>query len=490
MDLTFASMSEIGEAVRTKKISAKEVAQHFHKRIKDLDPKLNAFITVNEKAVDEAAAIDARIAKGEDVGPLAGVPFGIKDMFCTKGMKTTAASKILGNFVPPYDATVVARLKAAGIVNMGKLNLDEFAMGSSNETSAFGAVKNPWNTACVPGGSSGGSAAAMAARLVAGTVGTDTGGSIRQPASFCGIVGVKPTYGRVSRYGIVSYASSLDQAGPMVSTVKDAALITELISGRDERDATTAEKAVPSFSKDLNTNIKGMKIGVLKEYMSDALHPDVQKTVQKALDTVKSLGAELVEVSVPLTEHGVPVYYLVAASEASSNLARYDGVKYGFRASFGDLSAIDLDRFYSETRGQGFGVEVKRRIMLGTYCLSSGYYDAYYSKACQVRRLLRDQFDDVFKKCDVVLSPVSTHPAFKMGERISDPLSMYLNDIYTVSTNLAGLPGMSVPFGLSADRLPIGVQLTAGHYEEQKMLNVGAALEAASGLKGEKPHVV
>lgn len=490
MDLTFSSMHEIAEAVRTKKVSAKEVAQHFHKRIKDLDPKLNSFITVNEKAAEDAAAIDARLAKGEDVGPLAGVPFGIKDMFCTKGMKTTAASKILGNFVPPYDSTVSARLKAAGIVNMGKLNLDEFAMGSSNETSAFGPVKNPWNVACVPGGSSGGSAAAMAARLVAGTVGTDTGGSIRQPASFCGIVGVKPTYGRVSRYGIVAYASSLDQAGPMVSTVKDAALTLEVISGRDERDATTSEKSVPAFAKDLKTDIKGMKIGVLKEYMSDGLHPDVQKTVQKALDTVKSMGAELVEVSVPTTEHGVPVYYLIAASEASSNLARYDGVKYGLRADFGDLSAVDLDKFYSDTRGQGFGVEVKRRIMLGTYCLSSGYYDAYYNRACQVRRLIHDQFNEAFKKCDVILSPVSTHPAFKTGERISDPLAMYLNDIFTVSTNLAGLPGMSVPFGLSSDRLPIGVQLTAGHFEEQKMLNVGAALEAAAGLKGEKPHVV
>lgn len=490
MDLTFSSMKEIGDAVRAKKISAKEVVTHFHSRIKTLDSKLNAFITVNDQAIDEAAAIDARLAKGEDVGPLAGVPFGIKDMFCTRGMKTTAASKILGNFVPPYDATVVARLKKAGIVNMGKLNLDEFAMGSSNETSAFGGVKNPWNVACVPGGSSGGSAAAMAARLVAGTVGTDTGGSIRQPASFCGIVGVKPTYGRVSRYGIVAYASSLDQAGPMVSTVEDAALVLETICGRDERDSTTSERPVPTFAKSLNKDIKGMKIGVLKEYMSDGLHPDVQKTVQNALETVKKLGAELVEVSVPLTEHAVPVYYLIATSEASSNLARYDGVKYGFRAALGNLASVDLDSFYGKTRGAGFGMEVQRRIMLGTYCLSSGYYDAYYSKACQVRRLIKNQFDDVFKKCDVVLSPISTHPAFKAGERISDPLAMYLNDIFTVSTNLAGLPGTSVPFGLSSDRLPIGVQLTAGHFEEQKMLNVAAALEASSSVKGEKPHVI
>lgn len=490
MDLTFASMAEIGDLVRTKKASAKEVATHFHARIKKLDPSLNSFITVNEGAVAEAEIIDVRLAKGEDPGPLAGVPFGIKDMFCTRGMKTTAGSKILGNFVPPYDATVVARLRAAGIVNMGKLNLDEFAMGSSNETSAYGAVKNPWNTACVPGGSSGGSAAAMSARLVAGTLGTDTGGSIRQPAAFCGIVGVKPTYGRVSRYGIVSYASSLDQAGPMVGSVRDAALVLEIISGRDERDSTTSEQPVPSFSKDLKADVKGMKIGILKEYMSDALHPDVRKTVEKALETVKSMGAELVEISVPLTEHAVPMYYLIAASEASSNLARYDGVKYGFRAEMGNLSAIDLDSFYGKTRGQGFGTEVKRRIMLGTYCLSSGYYDAYYNKACQVRRLLRDQFNEAFKKCDVILSPISTHPAFQAGERISDPLAMYLNDIFTVSTNLAGLPGTSVPFGLSADRLPIGVQLTAGAYQEQKMLNAAAALESVSPVKGEKPHVI
>ncbi|MBX2988064.1 MAG: Asp-tRNA(Asn)/Glu-tRNA(Gln) amidotransferase subunit GatA [Bdellovibrionaceae bacterium] len=490
MDLTHASMVEIAQAVRSKKVSAKEVANHYKHRIEKLDKQLNSFITVNDQAETEAAKIDEKIARGEDPGPLAGVPFGVKDMFCTRGLKTTAASRILGGFVPPYDATVVARLKQAGIVVMGKLNLDEFAMGSSNETSAFGAVKNPWNLDCVPGGSSGGSAAAQAARLVAGTVGTDTGGSIRQPASFCGIVGVKPTYGRVSRYGIVAYASSLDQAGPMVSTVQDAALTLELISGRDERDSTTAEKKVPAFSKDLSTNVKGMKIGVLKEYMAGGLHPDVEKTVQKAMENLKSMGAELVEVSAPLTEHAVPIYYLIATSEASSNLARYDGVRFGHRADFGNLSAVELDQFYSRSRGEGFGDEVKRRIMLGTYCLSSGYYDAYYSKACQVRRLIRDQFDDVFKKCDVVLSPVSTHPAFKTGERISDPLAMYLNDIYTVSTNLAGLPGMSVPFGLSKERLPIGVQLTAGHYEEQKMLNVAAALEAVSPVKGEKPHVI
>lgn len=488
MDLTFASLSEIADAVKNKKVSAKEVTQHFQKRIETLDGKFNAFTSINQNALKEAEIIDNLIAKGEEVGPLAGVPFGIKEMFCTKGLKTTAGSKILENFIPPYDATVVARLKQAGIVVMGKLNQDEFAMGSSNETSFHGAVKNPWNMECVPGGSSGGSAAAQAARLVAGTLGTDTGGSIRQPASFCGIVGVKPTYGRVSRYGIIAYASSLDQAGPMVSSVKDAALTMEVISGADSYDSTTSKKAVPAWSKNLKTDVKNMKIGLMKEYMAGELHPDVQKTVENSVETLKKMGAQIVEVSVPMTEYAVPVYYLVAASEASSNLARYDGVKYGYRAEFKDLSAVNLDDFYGQTRGQGFGAEVKRRIMLGTYCLSSGYYDAYYIKAGQVRRLIMNQYLEAFKQCDVILSPVTTAPAFKIGERISDPLTMYLNDIFTTSTNLAGLPGMSVPFGMSQDGLPIGIQLTASHFEEQKMLDVGYALESASPVKGKYPH--
>ncbi|UOF00343.1 Asp-tRNA(Asn)/Glu-tRNA(Gln) amidotransferase subunit GatA [Bdellovibrio reynosensis] len=490
MDLTFASISEIADAVKNKSVSAKEVAQHFQTRIETLDRKLNSFTSINPNSLSDAAEIDARIAKGEDVGPMAGVPFGIKEMLCTKGIRTTAGSKILENFIPPYDATVVARLKKAGVVVLGKLNQDEFAMGSSNETSFHGSVKNPWNLECVPGGSSGGSAAAQAARLVAGTIGTDTGGSIRQPASFCGIVGVKPTYGRVSRYGIIAYASSLDQAGPMVSSVKDAALTLEVISGFDENDSTTTQKQVPAWSKSLKSDIKGLKIGIKKENMAGSLHPDVQKTVEKSIETLKQMGAEIVEVSVPLTEMAVPVYYLVAASEASSNLARYDGVKYGYRADFKNLSAIELDEFYGKTRGEGFGAEVKRRIMLGTYCLSSGYYDAYYNKAGQVRRLITNQYLEAFKKCDVILSPVTTAPAFKLGERIDDPLEMYLNDIFTTSTNLAGLPGMSVPFGLSQDGLPIGIQLTACHFEEQKMLDVAFALESASSVKGKHPHVV
>ncbi len=477
MELNTASFKDISQAVQTKKISAVEVTEHFFKRAQALDSKLNSFITFNENAVNEAKAIDQKLAKGENAGLLAGVPFGIKDLFCTKNLRTTAASKILENFVPPYDATVVTKLRSAGITVIGKLNLDEFAMGSSNETSFFGNVKNPWNTAYVSGGSSGGSAAAQAARLVAGAVGTDTGGSIRQPSNLCGIVGVKPTYGRVSRYGIVSYASSLDQAGPMVSCVEDAALTLEVICGHDEKDATTSQKAVPAFSKNLQGDLKGMKIGLMKEYMAGNLHPDVHKTVNTAIENLKKQGAQFVEVSVPLTEYAVAMYYLIASSEASSNLARYDGVKYGYRTEIKSLANMELDDFYAKTRGEGFGREVKRRIMLGTYCLSSGYYDAYYNKACQVRRLLRDQYSEAFKNCDVILSPVTTSPAFKIGDRISDPLAMYLNDIFTVSTNLVGLPGMSVPGGFSNDGLPIGVQLTASHFQEEKMLKVGYNLE-------------
>lgn len=490
MNLLEASLSEIANAVQTRKVSAQEVTGFFLDRAKKLNPKLNAYLFINDSAVKDAEKIDQRISAGVNVGPLAGVPFGIKDLLCAKGIKTTAGSKILENFVPPYDSTVVERIKNAGGVVLGKLNLDEFAMGSSNETSAFGATKNPWNTDFVPGGSSGGSAAAQASRLCAATIGTDTGGSIRQPASFCGVVGVKPTYGRISRYGIVAYASSLDQAGPMVSSVQDAALSLEVLCGHDRRDATTSNQTVPAFSKLLSSNIKGMKIGLQVEARKkDALHADVDASLQKGIDVLKSLGAEVVDVSMPLLEYAVPVYYLVATSEASSNLARYDGVKYGYRAPFQNLASVNLDEFYSETRGQGFGREVKRRIVLGTYCLSAGYYDAYYNKACQVRRLIQQQYSEAFKKCDVILSPVATTPAFKIGARISDPLTMYLNDIFTVSTNLAGLAGLSVPFSLSKDELPIGLQLTASHFQEQKILNVALALQENSQVKGKVPRV-
>lgn len=490
MNLLQASFKNVNDAVQAKKISAKEVTQFFLDRVEKLNPQLNAYILMNEKAVEEAEKIDQQIHKGESVGPLAGVAFGIKDLLCTKNIRTTACSKILENFIPPYDATVVARLKKAGAVVLGKLNLDEFAMGSSNETSYFGKCKNPWNPEYVPGGSSGGSASAQAARIAMGTIGTDTGGSIRQPSNFCGIVGIKPTYGRVSRYGIVAFASSLDQAGPMVSTVEDAALTLEVICGHDEKDSTTSLRKVPEFSKNLTKNIKGMKIGLLKEYDSKGrVHPEIEKTLQSAIEELKKAGAEIVEVSVPMAEFAVPMYYLIAASEASSNLARYDGVKYGFRSEIKDLSSTSLEDFYSQTRGEGFGTEVKRRIMLGTYCLSSGYYDAYYNKACQVRRVLKDQYVEVFKKCDAILSSVTTSPAFKIGEKVYDPLTMYLNDIFTTATNLAGLPGMSVPFGLTQNGLPIGIQLTGAHFEEQKILNIAAFLESASSVKGKTPNV-
>lgn len=490
MDLLKASLKAISDGVRSKKISAKEVSGFFFDRAQKHNTALNAYLSFNDKLSKQAESLDQEIARGNDPGRLAGVPLGIKDLFCTQGLKTTAASKILENFVPPYDATVIERIKQQGGLILGKLNLDEFAMGSSNETSAFGGVKNPWKLDRIPGGSSGGSAAAQAARLCAATLGTDTGGSIRQPSSFCGVVGVKPTYGRISRYGIIAYASSLDQAGPMVSSVEDAALMLEVLSGHDVKDGTTSNKAVPEFSKKLNPTMRGLKIGLQKEALkSGALDPDVQKTMEIAINHLKSEGAEIVEVSIPLTEYAVPVYYLVATAEASSNLARYDGVKYGYRADFKNLSAVGLDEFYSRTRGEGFGREVKRRIILGTYCLSAGYYDAYYNKACQVRRLLQEQYLKAFEKCDVLLSPVSTTPAFKAGEKISDPLAMYMNDIFTVSANLAGLPGMSVPYGMSKDRLPIGVQLTATHFNEQTMLNVGLCLENGSSVKKEVPDV-
>ena len=489
MDLTTASFQQVSQFVKEKKISAVEVTQYFLNRIEKLNPKLNAYITLNQTALEEAKNIDNKIRQNENPGPLTGVVFGIKDLLCTNGIRTTAGSKILSQFIPPYDSTVVKHLKNAGAIILGKLNLDEFAMGSSNETSFYGKCYNPWNTDYVPGGSSGGSAAAQASRMAMGTIGTDTGGSIRQPASFCGVVGVKPTYGRISRYGIIAYASSLDQAGPIVSSVEDAALTLDSICGHDPKDSTTSQQKVPQFSKDLTSQIKGFKIGLVKEYQQDEIHPDVLKTHLNAIEALKMAGADIVEVSIPLCEFAVPMYYLIASSEASSNLARYDGVKYGYRSEFKDLSATSLEDFYSQSRGEGFGKEVKRRIILGTYCLSSGYYDAYYNKACQVRRLLREQYRNAFKKCDILLSPVATSPAFKIGERSENPLKMYLNDIFTTSTNLAGLPGMSLPFGLSCDSMPIGIQLTAPHFEEQKMLNVAYTLEKMSTVRGKIPNV-
>lgn len=489
MDLTQSTCTEIRDAVRAKKLSALEVTRHFLDRIAKLDTKINSFVTTNDKAEDAAKAIDNKIAKGQDAGAMAGVPMAIKDLLCTKGLKTTASSKMLGNFIPPYSATVVDRLEAAGAVTIGKTSLDEFAMGSSNENAATGPVRNPWNPEFVPGGSSGGSAAALAARLAPGAIGTDTGGSIRQPASFCGLFGIKPTYGRVSRFGIIAFASSLDQAGPMALSTKDCALILETIAGSCPYDSTSATIEVPKWSDIITDEIKGLRIGLPKEYFAEKLDSDVERVTKEAIQALKDRGATIVDVSLPLVKHAVPVYYLVATSEASSNLARYDGMRYGHRSS--NAAHGDLDDLYSRSRGEGFGSEVKRRIMLGTYALSSGYYDAYYQKASQVRRLIRNEFLSAFQSCDVILSPVCTSPAFKIGERINDPLEMYLNDIFTTSTNLAGLPGMSVPAGYSKSGLPIGVQLMTRHFDETRMFNVSLALEnSLQAAKARRPNVI
>lgn len=491
MSLANLSASELIQNIRSKHLKITELTQFYWDRSLAANPKLNAWTHMNEQVISQAQELQKNLHQVDwDKQPLYGLPLGIKEMFCTKGLRTTAASKMLDQFIPPYDATVIQKLKASGALILGKLNQDEFAMGSSNETSYYGAVKNPWNTAYIPGGSSGGSAAAMASRQCAATLGTDTGGSIRQPSHFCGIVGVKPTYGRVSRYGIVSFASSLDQAGPMTATVTDAALMLEVMCGHDPKDQTTSQKSVPQFSQQLNPNLKGKKIGILKQYSNTAgLSTGTQKLMEQTYQFLKSEGAELVEVSVPLITHGVSVYYLVASSEASSNLARYDGVRYGHRASFDNLSQVSLDQFYSASRGEGFGAEVKSRIMLGTYCLSAGYYDAYYKKASQVRRLLRDQYIAEFTKCDVIVCPVATSSAFKLGYRILNPLEMYLNDIFTVSANLAGLPAMSVPWSLDNNGMPLGIQVIANHFDEQTMLNVGFALESSSSLKGQFANV-
>jgi aspartyl-tRNA(Asn)/glutamyl-tRNA(Gln) amidotransferase subunit A len=481
MEIEKLSLVDLRSLLLEKKVSSAEITKFFIKRAQDLNPRVNAYITFDESALQQAQEFDRLPEDKKRALKLGGIPFGIKDMLCTKNLRTTAASKMLENFIPPYDSTVVSRLKNQGAVILGKLNQDEFAMGSSNETSFFGATKNPWNLEYVPGGSSGGSAAAMAAKMAVATIGTDTGGSIRQPASFCGVVGVKPTYGRVSRYGIIAFASSLDQAGPMTQNVADSALVLETICGHDPKDATSSQRPVPEFSKHLNNKTK-LRVGVLSEALKGGLDSDVEKALQGAIQDFKNQGAEICEVSLPLLDHAISVYYLIASSEASSNLSRYDGVRFGHRAKM-DESSVSLDEFYARTRGEGFGPEVKRRIMMGTFCLSSGYIEAYYEKACRVRRLIQRDYENAFENCDVILSPVAASPAFKIGERISDPLQMYLNDIFTTSTNLAGLPGMSVPYSLSKTGLPIGLQLTAKAFDEQTLLNAAATIEDSSPFK-------
>jgi aspartyl-tRNA(Asn)/glutamyl-tRNA(Gln) amidotransferase subunit A len=477
MNLNLLTIDAARSAVQAGKTSAAALAESFYAKIESDDPKIGAFLTLSkERAMAKAAEMDALAARGEKLPPLGGVPVAVKDVMVTKGIRTTAGSKILGNYVPPYDCTAVARLEAAGAVVLGKLNCDEFAMGSSNENSAWKPVHNPRDLSRVPGGSSGGSAAAVAADMAVATLGSDTGGSIRQPASFCGVVGLMPTYGRVSRYGLIAFASSLDHIGPLTKTVKDAAIMLRTIAGRDPMDSTSAEVPVPDYVAELEKPVRGLKIGVAKEYLGEGLDGEVRKAVEAAIQKLAKQGCEIVEVSLPHTKYAIPTYYIVATAEASSNLARFDGVRYGYRAK----DARTLSEMYRRSRDQGFGAEVKRRIMLGTYALSAGYYDAYYLKAQRVRTLLTRDFEDAFKKVDAIVAPVSPTAAFKLGEKVDDPLAMYLADIYTVTADLAGIPGISVPCGETREKLPIGLQILGKHFDESTILRVAQATESAA----------
>ncbi len=477
MDLNSLTIAAARSAVAERKTSAAALAEAFYAKIDADDPKIGAYLVLSkERALAKAAHIDALADKGDKLPRLAGVPVGIKDVLVTKGIRTSAGSKILGNYIPPYDCTAVARLEAAGAVVLGKLNCDEFAMGSSNENSAWKPVHNPRDLSRVPGGSSGGSAACVAADMAVAALGTDTGGSIRQPASLCGVVGLKPTYGRVSRYGLIAFASSLDHIGPLTKTVKDAAIILQTMAGRDPMDATSAELPVPDYVAELEKPVKGLKIGVAKEYFGEGLDAEVRSAVEAAIQKLAGLGCEIVEVSLPHTRYAIPAYYLVATAEASANLARFDGVRYGYRAE----AVRALSDMYRRSRDQGFGPEVKRRIMLGTYALSAGYYDAYYLKAQRVRTLLTRDFEEAFKKVDAIVAPTSPTPAFKLGEKVDDPLAMYLADIYTVTANLAGIPGISIPVGNSKEKLPIGMQIFGKHFDEAGILRVANAYETAA----------
>ena len=476
MSTADATATSIRDGIATGDLSAVDICRASLDRIGAVNASLNAFNLVDaERAVARAQEIDRRRAAGETLGPLAGVPIALKDNMNVRGMRTTASSKILEHFIPPYDATVVRRLEEAGAVIVGKTNCDEFAMGSSNENSAFGPVRNPWALDRIPGGSSGGSAAAVAARCVPLALGSDTGGSIRQPAAFCGVVGLKPTYGRVSRYGLLAFASSLDQIGPFARTVADAALVLTALSGADPSDATTADEPVPDFAAALTGDVKGVRVGVPRAFVSEGVDGEVRRAFDAALDALHDAGATLVDVELPHAKYAIPVYYLVCTAEASSNLARYDGVKFGYRARVTRDDGLQV--MYSRTREEGFGPEVKRRIMLGTYVLSAGYYDAFYLKAQQVRTLLRRDYEQAFERVDVVAMPTSPTPPFLLGEKTDDPLQMYLADVFTVSANLAGLPGISVPCGFSANGLPIGFQLMGKMFDEATLLRVADAYE-------------
>ena len=483
-DLIDRSARDIRDDVAAGRTSAVDVCRAFLDRVEAVNPALNAFNLIDaEGALSRAERVDRARRAGETPGPLAGVPVALKDNLCTRGMRTTASSKIIKNFIPPYDATVVHRLEAAGAVIVGKTNCDEFAMGSSNENSAFGPVRNPWAADRTPGGSSGGSAASVAARCVPIALGSDTGGSIRQPGSFCGIVGLKPTYGRVSRYGLLAFASSLDQIGPLARTVGDAALTLSVIAGADDADATSSRQPVPDFSTSLTGNVRGVRVGVPRAFVSEGVDDGVRRAFDTSLTTLRDAGAALVDIELPHAKYAIPVYYLVATAEASSNLARYDGVRYGHRSR----DANDLKEMYSLTRDEGFGPEVKRRIMLGTYVLSAGYYDAFYLKAQQVRTLLRRDYEQAFERVDVVAMPASPVPPFRLGEKTADPLQMYLTDIFTVSANLAGLPGISVPCGFAGDHLPVGLQLLGKMFDEETLLRVADAYERATDWHTRRP---
>ncbi len=467
---------ELTASILSGEITSRQLVEAVFNCIRATDPAINTYITLNETdAIRKAEEVDARISAGDPVGSLAGIPVALKDLLCTRGLLTTAGSRILQNFIPPYDATAVVRLREADAVIVGKLNMDEFAMGSSNENSAYGPVRNPHDPTCVPGGSSGGSAASVAANQTVLALGTDTGGSIRLPASFCGVVGLKPTYGRVSRYGLVAYASSLDQIGPLARNVRDAALLLNIIAGHDPRDSTSVDLPVPDYTARLDVGVSGLTIGLPTGYFGEGLDDDVRESIAGSVKVLENAGAEIREIDLPVACHpaySIAAYYIIATGEASSNLSRYDGVKYGMRAE-----GVDLIDMYCRTRSVGFGAEVKRRIMLGTYALSAGYYDAYYLKAQRVRTLIKQDFDRAFETCDLLAAPVSPTPAFRIGAKIDDPLQMYLSDIYTVSVNLAGLPGISVPCGLSSEGLPIGLQLLAPAFKEDVLLKAAYVVE-------------
>lgn len=485
MELYKYTIGELQRILKRREISARELTLQFLKRINEVERDVHSFITLTgDETIKQAEDADRKMMSGEDL-PLLGIPLAIKDLICIKGVRTTCGSKILSNYIPPYDATVIKKLKESGALFLGKLNMDEFAMGSSTETSYFGITRNPWNLEAIPGGSSGGSAAAVAADECSGSLGSDTGGSIRQPAAMCGIAGLKPTYGRVSRFGLVAFASSLDQIGPMTKDVTDIAILMNIISGRDPRDSTSADVPVPDFTKSLVSNVKGLKIGIPKEYLVEGMDGDVEKSVMDAIGLFKKLGAEVMDVSLPHTDYAISTYYVIAPAEASSNLARYDGVKYGYRT---DNSRNLLD-MYKKTRREGFGSEVKRRIMLGTYALSSGYYDAYYLKAQKVRTLIKRDFDEVFKTCDILVTPTAPTPAFKIGEKFDNPIQMYLSDIFTISINLAGVPAMSIPCGFSKKGLPIGLQIIGKHFDEETIIRAAYTFEQNTDYHTKKPKI-